>query len=89
MDEGVVGRAIDVGDLTEGVVFVVVRTDSSDRSAVRREGREGKIGLACLTGCFFTVSMARPPPMAKTMSAFLKASFSFSASAFSKVASPP
>ena len=52
MDEGVVGRAIDVVDLTEGVVFVVVRADTGDRSAVRGKGREGEIGLACFSSCF-------------------------------------
>lgn len=89
MDEGVVGRAIDVVDLTEGVVFVVVRADTGDRSAVRGKGREGEVGLACFSSCFLRRVDGAAAPMAKTMSAFLKASFSFSASAFSNVASPP
>lgn len=52
VDEGVVGRTIDVVDLTEGVVFVVVRADTGDGSAVRGKGREGEIGLACFSSCF-------------------------------------
>lgn len=89
MDEGVVGRTIDVVDLPEGVVFVVVRADTGDGSAVRGKGREGEVGLACFSSCFLRRVDGAAAPMAKTMSAFLKASFSFSASAFSNVASPP
>lgn len=52
MDEGVVGRTINVVDLAEGVVFVVVCADSGDGSAVRGKGREGEVGLACFSSCF-------------------------------------